>query len=65
MSRIGKSFTTNETMFAKGFLLVSGTKFTVIDKSGREYTVELHNKIKRQLTVGTKFFVNARCTQVN
>jgi len=56
---IGNTFVTSQPVIAKGFLLAHGTRFTVVGRRGRGYVIRLHNKIRRELVVGSKFFTIA------
>jgi hypothetical protein len=57
---IGHQFVTTNPTIAEGFLLSDGTKFTVVGRRGRGYVIRLHNKIRRELVVGSKFFTIAK-----
>ena len=56
---IGHQFVTTHPTLAKGFLLTGGTKFTVVGRRGTGYVIRLHNTIRRELVVGSKFFTIA------
>jgi hypothetical protein len=57
---IRHQFVTSRPVIAKGFLLANGTRFTVVGRRGRGYVIRLHNKIRRELVVGSKFLTIAK-----
>jgi hypothetical protein len=60
---IGHQFVTSCPTFVKGLLLAGDTRFTVVGRRGRGYVIRLHNKIRRELVVGDKFFTIAGATE--
>jgi hypothetical protein len=56
MRYVGKQFTITEPVVIGAYILVVGTRFTVVGKAGNKYICELHNPIRRQVVVGRNIF---------
>jgi len=59
---IGHARTVTRAAIVKNFMLSEGRHFTVVGRSGNGFTIELHNSIRRQITVGRKFLEQATKT---